>query len=300
MQKAKRLRRSRRVVAFGLLAYVMVLSVLSCGRPADRLILFPPKGFIDAGRATQHFIDVNGRKLEIWTAPSPAVGAGAGGQPVAYVLEFCGNATRAEQIAQYVAERWKNHPIEAWVVNYPGYGASEGGAKLNLIPPAALAAYDEIAKRDPGKPIFLEANSLGTTAVLYVAARRPAAGLILQSPPPLRTLIRGKYGWWNAWLLAVPVSLEIPKELDSVANARKIHAPAIFLLADHDEVVPPAYQKLVLDAYAGEKRVIALKGSSHGSSITGDAAKQLRDEIDWLWKRGHPEYSRENRSSLRD
>src|SRR4051812_31603429 len=96
--------RSRRVLAVLVLVYA---GVVSCGRLADRLMLFPPAGHIDAGPARQRFIDVEGRKLEIWTARSPAIGVG--GEPVAYVLEFCGNATRAEQIAQYVAQRWKNH-----------------------------------------------------------------------------------------------------------------------------------------------------------------------------------------------
>jgi alpha-beta hydrolase superfamily lysophospholipase len=263
---------------------VLYVGLLSCGRPADRLILFPPQGPIDAGPATRQMIGAGRRQLEIWTARSPALATGD--TPQAYVLEFCGNATRAEQIAQYVADRWKNHPIEAWVVNYPGYGGSAGGARLKLIPPSSLAAYDEIARRAAGRPIFLEANSLGTTAALYVAANRPGAGLVLQNPPPLRNLIRGKYGWWNAWLLAVPVSLEVPKELDSIANAKQVRAPAIFLLADHDEVVPPKYQKLVVDAYAGEKRIIPLSAATHGSSVTGDAAKQLSNAIDWLWQKG--------------
>jgi hypothetical protein len=209
-------RKSKRVALAMLIVYALVLS---CGQPADRMILFPPHGHIDAG-PTAHRVVIRpqGRDLEIWTARSPALSPGE--EPLAYVLEFTGNATRAEQIARFVAERWKDHPVEAWVMNYPGYGGSEGGAHFRLIPPAAMATYDEIARRDPGKPVFVEANSLGTTSALYVAANRKVAAAVLQNPPPLRKLIVGQHGWWNGWLLAIPVSLEIPKELDSIANAK--------------------------------------------------------------------------------
>src|SRR5215211_3880921 len=107
----------RRLRVAGVTLLILYVGVLSCGRPADRLILFPPKGHIDAGRAQRLVIRPDDRALEIWTARSPSLGAGD--EPQGYILEFCGNATRAEQIAQYVADRWKDHPVEAWVMNYP-------------------------------------------------------------------------------------------------------------------------------------------------------------------------------------
>src|SRR5947209_3170180 len=127
MDEARSQKRRRRVKRVGAALLVVYLMVISCGQPADRMILFPPKGHIDAGPAAHRVvIRPQGRDLEIWTARSPALAPDD--EPQAYVLEFTGNATRAEQIARYVADRWKNHPVEAWVMNYPGYGGSEGGA----------------------------------------------------------------------------------------------------------------------------------------------------------------------------
>ncbi len=271
-----RYRRRLRFAVALILVYVITMTFGGC---ANTLILHPPKGKIDAGPAKQLMIPVQERKLEIWTARSPAVGQG---EPRAFVLEFCGNATRAEQIAQYVAQRWKNHPVEAWVVNYPGYGASEGGKKFSLIPQSALAAYDALAERAAGRPIFVEGNSLGTTSALYVAAHRIVAGVICQNPPPLRRLILERYGWWNLWLVAGPTALQIPKELESLDNAPNVKVPGVFVLADGDGVVPNKYSRLVYDAYAGEKQLIQLHGD-HNSSVTGDAEKQLSAAIDQLW-----------------
>jgi cephalosporin-C deacetylase-like acetyl esterase len=98
-------------------------------------------------------------------------------------------------------------------------------------------------------------------------------------------MILQHFGWWNLWLLAGPIALQIPNDLDSVANAKAIHKPAIFLLAEKDEVVAPRYQHLVVDAYAGEKRVIALRGANHNSPIEGAALADLYTALDWLLPR---------------
>jgi cephalosporin-C deacetylase-like acetyl esterase len=70
--------------------------------------------------------------------------------------------------------------------------------------------------------------------------------------------------------------------LDSVANARAVHVPAIFLLAEKDEVVAPKFQRLVVDAYAGEKRIIPLAGADHNSPVEGAGLANFYEALDWL------------------
>jgi pimeloyl-ACP methyl ester carboxylesterase len=260
-----------------MLTAVSVL-MMTIGGCADTLILHPP-GPMDAGPAEREVIQAAGKSIELWTALSPSAQAG---NAQMFVLEFCGNATRAEQIAPYVAMRWGSWPVEVWVMNYPGYGGSDGPAKLSAIAPAALAAFDSLKTRAGDRPIFLEANSLGTTAALYVASQRSVAGLVLQDPPPLRSLIVRRYGWWNLWLIAAPVAMQIPAELDGPSTAAKVKAPAVFLLADQDEVVPPEYHRMVLDAYAGPKRIVTMRGAGHNDSVTGQAETELQDALTWL------------------
>ena len=92
---------------------------MTFGGCADTFILDPTTGHRDAGRAVQRFIEVDGRKLEVYTARPAAQGDR---EPDGFVLEFCGKSTRAEDITQYVADRWESHAVEVWVMNYPGYG----------------------------------------------------------------------------------------------------------------------------------------------------------------------------------
>jgi uncharacterized protein len=275
--------RRRRFLFRAVLLLVPLYALLvTFGGCADRMLLHPSRHAIDAGNAVRLTVAHNGRQVEIWSARSSALADGA--EPRAYVLEFCGNATRAEEIAQFVAQRWRKHPVEVWVMNYPGFGGSEGRAELKTIAPSAMAAYDELALRAGGRPIFVEANSMGTVPALHVAANRPVAGLVLQNPPPLRRLILGRYGWWNLWLAAGPIALQVPGNLDSLASARRVRAPAVFLVGERDSLVPPKYQQLVIDAYAGPKEVIHMRDTTHWQPVTGQAEAQLADEIDRLWE----------------
>jgi len=84
------------------------------------------------------------------------------------------------------------------------------------------------------------------------------------------------------WLLAGPVAWQIPRDLDSIANARASRAPAIFLLAEKDEIVAPRFHRLVVEAYAGENRVIELRGAHHNDPVEGAALADLNNALDWM------------------
>jgi pimeloyl-ACP methyl ester carboxylesterase len=249
-------RRWLRRIALTLLVLYGV--VLTFGRLPDRILMHPSTHHIEArGAQRRELPGAGGGPLEFWVVRSP--GAVSAGAADVIVLEFCGNATRAEQIAEYRAAVWGERPVEVWVMNHPGYGGSAGAARLSALPAAALGAYDGVAASiASGRPIILAGNSLGSTMALHVAANRPHAALVLTNPPPLRKVLMGRYGWWNAWLLAVPVALGVPAELDSLANAARTKSPALFVQGTQDRLVPPAYQDPVIAAYAGSKSVLRL------------------------------------------
>jgi len=254
--------------------------VILFGHLSDHLILFPTKAPINAGAAVRKAIPFQNGELELWTAESHR--AQQNGRADTYILRFYGNADRAERWVAAEADEWNDRAVEIWGMNYPGFGGSTGPARLSRIGPAALAAFDELKRHAAERPTLLFGASLGSAAALHVATQRQVAGLILNNPPPLRQMILRQFGWWNLWLLAGPIALQIPQDLDSISNAKKIHAPAIFLLADRDEVVAPRFHRLVVDAYAGETRVISLPGAYHNDPIEGAALADLNRALDWL------------------
>ena len=261
-----------------LLALLAVGSILLAGVGcADGLILppVPPVGEGDGSpRVTIQRGD--GRVLESFRARSPGAKAG---EPRAFVLRFTGDANTA---AKWTADRWGERPIEAWVVNYPGYGGSSGPRTLRELANAALVAHDEMRRVAGDRPIIVEGFSLGSVPALRVAANRPVAGVIVQNPPPLRQVVLRHHGWWNLWLLAGTVAASLPKEVDSIANAKRCHAPAAFIVAEKDESVPPALQRDIFGAYAGEKRLITQRGAGHVAPLDEATAQQVQDAMDWM------------------
>jgi pimeloyl-ACP methyl ester carboxylesterase len=266
-------------VAAGMLAGFGVLVAMFVNLP-DQLILFPSTQAINPHGAMRKAVPFQNGELELWTARSRL--AQQRGRAELYVLRFYGNADRADRWVAAEAEMWNERAIEIWGMNYPGFGGSTGPARLKRIAPAAMTAFDALRREAREHPIVLFGASIGTAPALHIAAHRSVAGLILHNPPALRQLILQQHGWWNLWLLAGPVAAQIPSELDSLANARAVRAPAIFLLAEHDEIVAPRFQRLVVDAYAGEKRVISLPDAHHNSPIEGAALADLYKALDWL------------------
>jgi pimeloyl-ACP methyl ester carboxylesterase len=258
-------------------AYIIFWMIGGC---ASLFVLFPSKEPIECA-AQRQAIDFEGGKLEIFTARSEAA---TSREPEAYVLRFCGNAERAEWNACRFSGGWSDKPVEMWSVNHPGFGGSSGRARLDRLAPAALAAYDDLAKKAAGKPIYISATSLGTTMALHVSRQRPVAGMVLRTPPPLRQLILQRHGWWNLWLLASPVAMGVPSDIDSLANARKVGVPAVFILMDSDSVVPIKYQQKVVDAYAGPKQLIISRGGDHNSILNPAELNELAEHVNWLWE----------------
>ena len=265
-----------RLIAIG----VVYFAVMFLGHLPDHLILFPTKAPINAGGAVRKTIPFQNGELEVWTAKSRR--AQQQGRADIFILRFYGNADRADRWAALESEMWNDRAVEIWGMNYPGFGGSTGPVRLSRIGPAALAAFDELKQYAADRPIVPFGVSIGATAALHVAANRPVAGLILHNPPPLREMILRQFGWWNLWLIAGPIALQIPRDLNSIENAKAMHAPAIFLLAEKDEVVAPRFHRLIVNAYAGKKRVIELHGAYHNDPIEGTALASLSDALDWL------------------
>ena len=129
-----------------LIAFVCLEMFIILYGCADELVLRPSRHQKDAGTARSQKIATAAGELEVYVDRSPACGDA---EPKAYVLEFCGNGTRAEDVTAWLAgDRWKQFPVEIWCLNYPGYGQSEGKARLQDIPPAALMTYDRLKQGD--------------------------------------------------------------------------------------------------------------------------------------------------------
>lgn len=244
-----------------MLARAIVGATVLSGCLANAFLLHPPEPDTKHAERRRTIADRDG-SIEVFVAAS-----NPGTAPQAYVLCFFGNGQVAGEPVVALAEVMRPLSLELWGVNYPGYGRSEGTATLDGVARAARIAYRALAAQAQGKPIILFGSSLGSAAALHVAAHERVAGVVLHNPPPLRRLILCRYGWWNLWLVALPMALQIPRALDSIANAAHSRAPAVFISSSDDGVVPIGYQERVMKAYAGEWKLLENRGAGHNDQI---------------------------------
>ena len=268
----------RRGGTLALLLYLLAMFPLGCGKYlADHLALLPSRGPLLTFGALERFVETPVGRVQVLVARGPSA---VGVEPRRFVLRIEGNGGRAERTATDVAARWNDVPSEVWAMNHPGFGQSDGPAAVDKLPAAALAVYDAVCARAGDRPVYVDADSMGTTMALYVAAARrdtrPTAGLVLKNAPPLRKLILGRFGWWNLWLAAGPVAAAIPPQLDSPTNAARATAPAVFVAAEQDSLVPQRYQRVVYDAYAGPKRRVVFEGAEHNTPLDAETEAEIR------------------------
>jgi pimeloyl-ACP methyl ester carboxylesterase len=248
--------------------------------PIDRLILYPTRQPMPISGAERLEVPVEslGSFVEVWIHRRPAL---VPSRRRIRLVHFIGNASRAEVETPLAQNHFPDDVmVESWVMNPPGFGRSPGQPALRSLVPAGLAVFDA-ASRDQD-PVFVSGMSLGSTIALRVAAERPGAAVLVSNAPPLQTLILEMYGWWNLWTLSAPVAAMVPSELNSLKNAPQATGPALFLMAEDDEVVPVRFQRRVFDAYAGPKQVVAMSGARHNDQVPESADSEVRDALTWL------------------
>jgi pimeloyl-ACP methyl ester carboxylesterase len=274
------------IVGIWLLSFMPLLTGCDSGRRnlADFFLLHPVNPSRDMTGATRRIVRASNLDIDVWVMRSPP--ARSSGVPKAFVLEFTGNGNSAQEIIAWVANGiWKDRPVEVWAVNYPGFGGSGGVAKVAHVAPVALAAYDELRRVAGDRPIFVSGASFGGMTSLFVASRRPVAGVLTMNPPPLRDIILREHGWWNLWTLATWVALEVPPELDAVANAASCAAPLFAVVSVNDEVVPARLQQRIYDHYAGPTTIVRMPHGTHGSNFTPEATAARQRWLDNVWSR---------------
>ena len=255
-------------------------------RIADRLILSPTRDPIDPGDRTLRTIETSQGQVEAWIFSHCPNRRKAGDHPDVIGIKFPGTGGRAERGGPHPFELWPGCISEVWTVNHTGYGGSEGAATLQTITDTCAAVHDRVTKAHPSVPIVLIGNSLGCVSALYLASRVNAAGVYLRNPVPLHQMIsqRPRYNWWN-FGMAKLIANQVPAELDAVQNARLTTCPAFFVRSEKDRVIPAAYQKMIFDAFAGEKEEFVLKGADHHHSVPDVQADSYIERITALESR---------------
>ncbi len=134
------------------------------------------------------------------------------------------------------------------LVEYPGYGRTPGKPSETSLTQAVLDGFDALAGRpdiDPDR-IFAWGRSLGGGPACALAARRPVAGLILESSfSSARSLA----------LRAGVLPFLVLDPWDNLAQLEEYRGPLLVVHGERDTIIPPDHGRLLFDAVPGAEWV---------------------------------------------
>lgn len=121
-----------------------------------------------------------GERVEAWYLP--ALGASGGGAKHPLLMYCHGNAELIDD-NMVRAEEWSKRGFAVLLPEYRGYGRSQGSPSQNAITEDLLKFYDWAVSRPEvdASRVFIHGRSLGGGVAAQIAARRPTAGLVLES-----------------------------------------------------------------------------------------------------------------------
>jgi pimeloyl-ACP methyl ester carboxylesterase len=184
--------------------------------------------------------------------------------PAPLVIYFGGNAEEVSWLAS-VADQFGGWSL--LLVNYRGYGGSEGKPGERELFGDALAIHDYAVKRPDVLPerVIAMGRSLGSGVAVHLAANRPLRGVILvTSYDSITEVAKRHYPY-------LPVSLLIRHPFESISRAPKIDTPLLCLAASDDEVIPVKHSRRLYEAWRGPKTWREIAHAGH-DSISGEPA----------------------------
>ncbi len=178
------------------------------------------------------------------------------------VLLWChGNAGNIIHRLENLAELYRIG-LSVFIFDYRGYGRSEGKPSEEGLYQDALAAYSYLVDRRGVRPerLVLFGRSLGASVAGEIASRKPAAGLILESPfPSIAAMARAHYGGLPMhWLLSGRFPLS--------ERLARVTMPVLVIHGDYDTIVPIELGREVFAAAREPKSFYVIEGADHNNT----------------------------------
>lgn len=198
--------------------------------------------------------------------------------PAPLLLYYGGNRDNAAATLRRLTST-RRSAFPGWhmaMIDYPGYGLSEGTPGDASFRRMALAAYDALAAREDVTQVVVMGYSIGTGPASYTASMRPVDGLILMAPYAegadlFNTVLDVFHG---------PLKLLICYPMPSIRFARDVTVRPLIFATEQDELVPYASSLRLQDAYPAGCDFVTVPGIGHGGFW--DSGTVLRGIADYL------------------
>jgi len=180
--------------------------------------------------------------------------------PSGMIFYYGGNA---EEVSHRIGDMSR---LSGWIIilmNYRGYGLSEGRPGEKMIFDDALKIFDHFDSDEKYKEIkkVTMGWSLGTGVAVHLAHERKIDGVFLISPyDSITNIAKRTYPF-------IPVELMIRHPFDSIGKAPSIDSPLRIIAASNDRVIPPSSSVSLASQWRGKKDILIVDNYDHNSLI---------------------------------
>lgn len=248
------------VVYCGLLFFFqtkLIFPIGFAGQPGDR----PP---YPSTTTLEH--KTNQGKTTAWlvTAPMPADTA-----PTPLAVFFHGNAELIDHQHQ-VVEMYHQLGVSVLLIEYRGYGHSDGTPSEKHIVDDALAILNGVLERDDidADRLVLHGRSIGGGLAAQVALKTQPKALVVESTFKSLSGMALRYG--------VPPFL-VTSPLKSESAFKKIDIPILILHGEHDTIVPVNHAHALENA--GKQTTLVLFNADHNSLPGPGEVQKYEDAV---------------------
>jgi len=150
--------------------------------------------------------------------------------------------------------------LNVFIIDYRGYGKSEGRSNEVSLYADAAAAADYLARRGDinYEQLIVYGESLGSAAAIDLASKRKVAALVTESA------FTSAADMARVILPVVPTAF-LKVRLDSVAKIKDIPAPKLLIHSRDDEIVPFKLAQKLFDAASSPKELLVIDGDHNGA-----------------------------------
>lgn len=196
--------------------YVLVLVGLFL---FQRSLIYFPTELDPTFKAPEIVIESEGLKLRGWVINPGKAKA---------LIYFGGNSELITTNRSLFETYWKGYSV--YLINYRGYGRSQGSPTEAGLMADALAIYDHIASAH--QSVLAYGRSLGSGVAVYLATKRKLGKLILVTPYDSVAAVAASI------YPIFPVRWLLKDQFDSLALADQIELPVLVISAEKDRVIP--------------------------------------------------------------
>ncbi len=151
------------------------------------------------------------------------------------------------------------------IIDYRGYGKSDGAPSEKGLYADGLAALDYLAREqgiDPTR-VVLFGRSLGSTVAIELATHASVGALVVESAfTGMQDMARVHYSWLPGIVLR-----GLRHEFDSLAKVPGLRAPVLYVHGDRDAIVPLEMGRRLYEASPEPKEWLEIPGAGHNDTV---------------------------------